>query len=355
VDILEYFLNFKPKGGGYFPRKLQLPTRGSFSLYGARGVGKTTLLLEYLRDLNEDNWIYIDAQDPTFALEDIDTKSIEEFCKEESISTLAIDHYYDGFLEYIPDIDRVILCSSSKPKIANFPSFELFGLDYEEFIAFNRSLSSSFSRFLKMGTLPISAISQNPENSPLRMRELFYEKFNDQESRLLLILARFQCKRVSAHQIYNSAKEFFRVSKDWIYATLKEFERERIIFFIPELNSRAKKLILYDFILSRYLNKRQPFQITFDAMIALALIKHRADFNSVGAFGYKIEDELISPSAFESEEVFWRRAQSRYSDFISIGIKRVTIVTVSNRYSFSIGKIEFEALPFYEWTLIDDG
>jgi len=357
MNILDSFYDLKPQNDLFHPRKLRLPESGSFALFGARATGKTALLLEWVRRRPPESWIYLDAQDPVFALEDIDAEMLEAYLRDEGIRTLIIDHWYPGFLERLPGAEELILAARTLPEEFPLPRYELFPLDYEEFLGFDKGHSPTltFNRFLKVGTLP--ALSRTPPASvTLRLRSLFYEMFDDQESRLLLILARFQGRRATAHQIYTAAREYFRISKDWTYAALKRFEEEKILCFIPEAEGKGKKLLLYDFLLTRYLNKRQPFPVTFDAMVALALIKHGFPFASLGPLGYRLEgrDEIILPSPFESEEQFWKRAQNRYGAFRKQGVKRVTVVSVSNRYHFTIGTIEFEALPFYEWSILNE-
>jgi predicted AAA+ superfamily ATPase len=358
MDILDYFLDLKPMPDPYFPRKLHLPEDGSFFLYGARATGKTSLILNHLQHYPPDSWLYLDAQDPAFALEDIDVNLLEDFLREEEISLLVIDHWYPGFLERLPQNVRLILVSRLRDPSLPLDSYELFPLDYEEFLSFDKSAApiQAFNHFIKVGTLPSLAL-ESPTSAILRMRELFYAMFDDQESRLLLILARFQGRRISAHQIYTTAREYFRISKDWTYATLKRFEEEKLIFLLPDLHKGpGKKLILYDFVFTRYLNKYQPFPATFDAMVALALIKHARPFVVAGSLGYRLSDheELIVPSPFEGSDQFWKRAQQRYTEFKETGAKKMWIVTVSNRYKFRIGAIEFEAIPFYEWSIINE-
>ena len=358
MDILEYFLDLKPRNEVFHPRKLRLPATDSFVLYGARSTGKTALILEYLKQFETREWLYLDAQDPTFALEDIDVDQLEDFLREETIRTLVIDHWYPEFLERLPRCEQLILVSRSSEPDISLPHYELFPLDYEEFLGFDRSHSPTlaFNHFLKLGTLPALGRT-TPASAVLRLRELFYEMFDDAESRLLLILARFQGRRVTAHQIYTTAREYFRISKDWTYATLKRFEEEKLIFFIPDLHrGSGKKLILYDFILTRYLNKHQPFPATFDAMVALALIKHTLPFRAAGTLGYLLDGrkELILPSPFEGEEQFWQRAQKLYGEFRKLGVEKIWIVTVSNRFRFNLGEIEFEGLPFYEWSIVNE-
>jgi predicted AAA+ superfamily ATPase len=79
MSLLESFFNNHVENSRFFPRKVSLPDTGSYHLYGARGVGKTTLVIESLQSLPEDSWLYIDCQDPVFALEDIDDVLLDAF------------------------------------------------------------------------------------------------------------------------------------------------------------------------------------------------------------------------------------------------------------------------------------
>ncbi len=358
MNILEYFLNLKPKNELFYPRKLRLPKKESFYLYGARATGKSTLILEYLNQQEELKWLYIDAQDPNFVLEDIDVVELEIFLKEESINTLVIDHWYPTFLERLPKSNQLIIVSRQSYDYLKASQYELFPLDYEEFLGFDRTHSPTlaFKHFLKLGTLPTLAKSTSNSVS-LQLRRVFYEYFDENQSRLLIILARFQGRRVSVHQIYTTAREYFKISKDWLYSTIKDFEKEKIIFFIT-YNERGtgKKLILYDFVLTQYLNKHQPFFISFDSMVALTLIKHSFNFKVIGGMGYYIPNryEIVIPSAFENEEQFWIKAQKHYREFKRAKVSKVWVVTVSNIYSFTIDDIYFEAIPFFEWSIVNE-
>jgi len=357
VRLLEYFQELSPQNSFFRDRKLQLPEDISFVLTGARGAGKTALILAYLNELPENIWLYIDCQDPIFALEDIDSNTLERFIKEEQIETLVLDHYYEGFLEYLPGCFQLVLVSRETLLAANMPTYTLYPLDYEEFLSFDRgsSPSSSFNRFLKAGTLPVVTGVSLPALSQ-EMRSFFYASFSEDESRLMLILARYQGHRVTTHQLYNYAKEYFRISKDWVYRTIKRFTEEGLILFVKDTEGKgARKMILYDFALSKYLSKSQPFPITFDAIMVLALFKHAIPFRALGIHGYLIHDgELLVPSAFENEESFWQKAYNKIHLYQKHHIHKITIVTVSNQYSFTLNGILFEAMPFYEWSILNE-
>ena len=357
MHLLQYFWELSPQNTLYRERKLRLPDDISFLLTGARGTGKTSLILSYLSELPEDIWIYIDCQDPIFALEDIDSGALASFIKKEEIETVVLDHYYEGFLEYLPHCFQLILVSREIFPTIALPTYTLYPLDYEEFLSFDRgsSPSSSFNRFLKAGSLPV-ATDVNLLSLSQQMRSFFYGSFDEDESRLMLILARYQGHHVTTHQLYNYAKEYFRISKDWVYRTIKRFTNEGLILFVEDIqNKGARKMILYDFALSKYLSKSQPFPITFDAIVVLALFKHDIPFKSLGIHGYLIhKNELIIPSAFENEENFWQKSYNKIHLYQKHHIQKITVITVSNQYGFALNDIVFEAMPFYEWSILNE-
>ena len=356
MHLIETFYNIPVQNTVFYPRKLALPSEGSFHLHGARGVGKSHLVIEYLQGLPDESWLYLDCQDPIFALEDIDSTHLEAFVREEAITTLVLDHYYDGFLETLPAVPQLIVITRMPMPTLALRSLELFGLDYEEFLSFDRdhSPTHSFNRFLKVGTLP--AMAQRELTAlDTTLRPFFYASFDEDESRLMLILARYSGHRVTTHQLYTYAKEFFRISKDRVYRTVKRFEEEKLIFFVNDIEGKgARKMILYDYALARYLSKEQPFAVTFDSLIALALIKHGFDFVTLGNRGYLMGEELILPSAFDDEKMAWKNAYGRMSLYRKHAVAHVWLVTISNRYQFELGGIVFEGIPFFEWSIVNE-
>jgi predicted AAA+ superfamily ATPase len=354
MEILDAFFNERIRNRRFHQRKITLPEEGSFWLYGARGTGKTVLIIDYLQTRADGTWLYIDCQDPTFALEDISVEDLESFAQSETIRTIVLDHYYDGFLARLPRISQCIVVSRDAPCMG-MDGYELFGLDYEEFLAFGSdpTPARSFNRFLKVGTLPALAREESATLPPT-MRQFFWGAFSEDESRLMLILARFQGRRVTANRLYTYARESFRISKDWLYRTLKAFEAEKILFFIDDpLTKGGRKMFVYDYALAAYLHRGQSFGITFESMIVLALIKHRIPFVALGNYGYRLSnDHLVVPSPFVAEEAAWRTAYEQLRAYRKHGIRRVTLVTVSNHYRFVLGGITFEGIGFYAWSIV---
>jgi len=352
MTILDYFYTNPPSLEEYFPRKLPYP-KGSFFLQGARGVGKSSYIINYLQQFDKKSFLYIDAQDPAFILEELAVEVLEEFIKEEKIEILVIDHYYEGFLEYFPSVKKLILISSQNLETP-LEKIRLYPLDFEEFLNFTKSslVTFAFNLYSKRGSLPSLAMSRNIQS---KAKSFFFEKFEIQEGKVLLVLSLFHTKVATANQIFKKAKEYFRISKDWLYKTIKEFEQEGIIYQIPMQDGGfGKKVILYDFSFAKYLNKYMPFIYIFDAMVANALIKKEKRLIALTSpLGYIVnEKELILIMPFDNEEQAWIKIQNSFSTFK--GFQEVKIVTNSNSFSFRIKDINFVATPFYEWATVQD-
>jgi len=356
MQLLEYYQNQRVTTENYVPRKCQLPLNGDINLHGVRGAGKTTIVLDLMNEEDEETTLYIDLEDPNLIFNTISTLSLQQYIDREGISLLILDHYNEGYLPSFPNVERLIILSRIPLANKDLNPVELFPLDYEEFLAFEPSAaqSSGFNHFLRSGTLPLLARSQKTNTQA--MKTFLQSSFDEHEQKLLLILAQHHTKHLTTHQIYTFAKEKFKVSKDWLYKTMKLFTQEKLVLFIEDRYQKSgKKMLLFDFAFAKYLTIGQPFIMQFDSMIALSLMKHHIDVQTLGIHGYvTAKDELIIPAPFESEESLWVKSQSKFSIYKKYGIKKVTIVTVANAYEYDIEKLHFEALPFDEWSIVSD-
>jgi len=356
MDILEYFHEPHHQNDKYVYRKTEIPLTGDINLFGVRGAGKSTIVIEHIQEEDEETTLYIDMEDPNLIFGEITPLSLQRYIDKNDITLLVIDHYEAGHLERFPNVDRLIVISRIPLEDEQFTPLELFPLDYEEFLAFESSTSSTnaFNHFLKSGTLP--ALAKYYRSTTLQMKQFWQSHFTPNEQNLLLILAQHHTKHLTTHQIYTFAKEKFKVSKDWLYKTIKEYTDEKLIIFINDRYQKGgKKMILFDFAFAKYLTTGQPFITQFDTMVALAMVKHGIEFETLGIHGYITkEDELIIPSPFESEDSLWAKSQSKFSLYKQHGVKKITVVTVANSYEYDIEKLHFEAIPFYEWTVLHD-
>ncbi|WP_223898914.1 AAA family ATPase [Sulfurovum sp. TSL1] len=355
MELLEYYQNQRYATVNYVPRKCQLPLKGDINLYGARGAGKTTMILDLIQEEEEETTLYIDMEDPNLIFNRLTTLALQQYIDRVGIVLLILDHYTEGYLPSFPNVERLIVLSRLPLHHKDLIPVELFPLDYEEFLAFESttSQSSGFNHFLRSGTLPMMARSQ--KNHIHVMKNFFKSAFDTNEQKLLLVLAQHHTKHLTTHQIYTFAKEKFKVSKDWLYRTMKLFTEEKLVLFIEDRYQKSgKKMLIFDFAFAKYLTLGQPFILQFETMIALALMKHGIEVETLGIHGYVTKNnELIIPAPFESEESLWVKSQSKFSIYKKYGIKKVTIVTVANTYEYHIEKLYFEAIPFNEWSVIN--
>jgi len=356
MRLLDYYQEHPPVASHYLPRKLELPDQNHINLHGVRGSGKSALVIDYLEEMDHETLLYIDCEDPNLAFVTIDIQEMQEYIWESSIELLVIDHYDSSIVDMIPQVERAIIISRVALGLDGFEEIELFPLDYEEFLAFERGLSptNSFNHFLKLGTLPM--MSKSTYTTNIELKSFLYSRFTKQERQLFILLSILQTRHLTIHQIYTVAKDRFKISKDWLYRAMREFQDEGVVYSIDDIDQKSsKKLILFDFALSKYCTTDQPFGTKFDTIISLALIKHKRDIKTLSIYGYLTKyGELIVSAPFESEESIWKKSHNRFAIYKKYDIKTVTIVTVANSYNYQIENIEFKALPFYEWSILNE-
>jgi len=357
MQLLEYFYDRNNEINTYHERKFSIPKSNKILIYGSPASGKTSLIFDYLMAFDSEDVLYIDFRDPKFQFRDIMEEDVEGFMQSNKIEILVLDHYEHEYFEEFPITKQLIIISDKFYDYGNdFKIMEIPLLDYEEFFSFQKYSSEKqvFNLFLRQGTLPNLAIGIAPKEQ--LFQQFIRSHFNQSELKLLNILAHFNGSTVTTFQLYTYAKERYKISKDLIYKQIKELTSRGVISFIPDIiNPTNKKLLFFDFALAKYLTLTQSFPKQFDTMIALSLIKHKIDFKAFGITGYLTQrDILIVPASFESEESFWKKAHSKFSIYKRNGVKKVYIVTVATQYEFEIENILFEALPFYEWVVIND-
>jgi hypothetical protein len=357
MQLLEYFYDRNNEITTYHQRKFNLPNTSKILLYGSPASGKTSMVLDHLMNHDSESSLYIDFQDPKFQFRDIMEEDINGFIDANEIDLLILDHYLHDYFEILPTVKKLIIVSDIYYDYGQAStSLHLPLLDYEEFFSFQKRGTETqiFNLFLKLGTLPQLAIPSAPKEQ--LFQNFIRSHFNESEQKLLNVLAYFNGATVSTFQLYTHAKERYKISKDLIYKQIKIFQERGVITFISDAhNSSSKKLLFFDFALAKYLTLSQGFPRQFDTMVALSLHKHNIQFKALGSSGYVTEEKhLISPAPFESEESFWKKSHNKFTLYKKSSITKVYIITVTSHYNFRIENIEFEALPFYEWVVIND-
>ncbi len=355
MNLLEYCYLNRPKNDFFAPRKAQLDQNPLINLYGVRGSGKTSFVLDWLDSLDEGS-LYIDMSDPKMLFEAFTLKSLQRYIQEKEIKTVVLDHYDVAFFSTLPTCDRLIIITRIQAEIKSATAIRLHTIDYEEFLGFetNVSQTNGFSHFFKMGSVP--ALLKSNRSTQLLAKDFLLCRFDPQEIRLLSLLAIHNTKELTINQIYTYAKKTFKISKDWLYKKIDEFLQEGIVYFIEDISKKgSKRVVLYDITLSSYLTTELNFGIHFESLVLLTLLKRDNEIYALNANGYIIHfDKLIIPAPFESEDSVWVKTQKIFSDIKKSSIKRVEIVTVSNNYRYTIEDVVFEALPYYEWSIVEE-
>ena len=357
MQLLEYFYDRNNELSVYYPRKLTISGANKLLIYGSPNSGKSSLALDYLMKYESEEILYLDFLDPKFQFRDMMEEDIEGFIYANEIKVVVLDHYVHDYFEIFPLVKKLIIISDRFYDYGDeFEYMELPLLDYEEFFSFQKRGSESqiFNYFLRQGTLPLLASQSIPKEQ--LFQTFIQSHFGNSEQKLLAILAHFNTSTVTTHQLYTHAKDRYKISKDLIYRQIKEFKERGIITFISFYNMpNSKKLIFFDFALAKYLTLTQNFPKQFETMVALSLIKHKVPIKAFSSTGYITDKKyLVIPAPFESEEVFWKKSYKKFSSYKKAKIKKVYIVTVTLQYNFKIEDMEFEALPFYEWVVIND-
>lgn len=357
MDILDYFYNKSYSHINFFPRKYLIEKGAKTLIYGVPSCGKTYIVLDYLNSLEEGDALYIDLQDPKLKFNQIAVEDIERFISKNGIKTLILDHYIPNQFIKFPAVDELIVVSNiPSDEFNSFNRLRVSYLDYEEFFSFQKKNSQKyiFNLFLKRGTIVQLAVDLNRPKEEL-LKNFLRVNFSELERNLLIVLSHFNSLNVTPYHIYTYAKRYFKISKDSVYKKIREFLDRGIIFFIEDrLNRGSKRLILCDFALANYLSLSQKFLKQFDSMVAISLIKHNIKFNSFDNLGYLTSNGvLVIPAPFDSRDTIYSRFKSNLSPYIRYGIESICIVTVSLQYELYIDGIYFEAMPFYEWVLIN--
>lgn len=357
MKLLEYFYERNNDLGFFHQRKFNIPNDDKVHIYGSPGGGKSFLVLDYMMTFNTQEILYIDFNDPKLYFIHISVEELNRFIVENKIKILILDHYEHSYFKRLPSSNRLIIVSDIMNDYdEDFQTLEVPLLDYEEFFSFQKKGNETqiFNLFFKQGTLPALAVTHYLKEEVFQ--NFLKNHFSESEIKLLCVLAYFNGKTVTTFQLYTYAKERYKISKDQIYKQIKQFQTQKVIHFIEDtLNLTTKKLLFYDFALAKHLSLNQSFFIQFDTMLALSLIKHNIHFKTFGQSAYLTEKNiLIYPAPFENEENFLKKAYNRLSHFQQANIVKISIVTINTHYKFKIENIEFEALPFYEWVVIND-
>lgn len=352
MNILESLYENKINFPTLYDRKVSITSKKTF-LYGPKLVGKTSIIWNYLKVIEED-YLYIDLDD--FRYEKEELFNIESFLEKNKIKICVIENYTEGFP--IPNVEEIILSSIYYIPLENFTPLKVMPLDFEEYLLFDtkhQNTTNSFNSFLKYGNIP-EIIEYKDYKKSIRNKELI--KLYDRNINIIEILKlciKSSGELKSPFWLFNILKKKMKISKDFFYKTIKELENNHTIILCPKYNQpkAVKKIFSFNFALIDIVSSKKNFANLFANMIFLELFNQNQPIYYLDYIDFYTPHNntiLISLPFYNSNSI--SKIIPKLLKYIEeYNIYKVTIVTISNFDTIFIDTIEAQIIPFYEWAL----
>lgn len=351
MNILENLYQNPPKSREFLERKIRI--EGSkILLKGANGSGKSSLILNHLNKF--DNFLYIDLDDVrNFG---IDFNNLNEFIKAKNIKALAIENLKSKI--ELPNCDNIIISTDiNSLYIDEFEEFEIFGLDYEEFILFyrkNYEARTLFSHFLIRGNLAFSPFISEFETTAFLQKHIKASK-GDLNSKILANIANFIHQPLNSFKIYKTLKTHMKLSKNKLYQNITNLEDQNLIKTISHINDNIalKRVYFSNFALKSALSLHKDPKTTIANMVFCELLKLKKEIKYSNQIDFIIPNInygiLILP--FLPSELAILKAKKLSNHCNDLGLKKVDIISNSQSQVAKFEKITYNVMPFWQWAV----
>jgi uncharacterized protein len=326
----------------------------SIHLYGGALSGKTQLVKSYLLTHKKSTYLYIDLDDIRIDTYELN-KAIFTFCAQNDIHILVLDNYKDTF--QLPQLRQVITVSRAPLLHNEKKQQQLFPLDFEEFLAFEKRFDDTvLSHFLQLGGFSVL------RGIPLDSRMLYIQHYfrsilTPAEFILLQTIAEYAGRKLSVFQIYQKLKLTQKISKDTLY---KDFETMQIQNYFLTLEKfehlRApKKVYLGDIVFKHALSSKKNFAALFENTVFLELFKAGEElfYSEKIEFYLPKKNKIILCIPFADERTVFKRIESIEAFIASYQVQVIECVTMNKNASLSHPFSRIEILPFTQWALSD--
>ncbi len=349
-SLLDEYYRYDLHNAGYIERKKSIREE-SIAIYGVTQSGKTSLIKHYLLSQKKSTYLYIDCRDIRLEINEFNS-ALEPFCKEQKISILALDNYYDAITLF--DIEQLIL-SCETPLEVPFEAFHLNLLDYEEFLAFEQKYdSTALSHFLQLGGFPSMHRIPSEERS-LYLQKVFQNALDETELAILLQATKMTTQKVSAHNLYERLKLERKISKDKLYIHLQSLLDRRYLYGLEKYNhpSAVKKLYVCDIAIKHALTLQKHFGRIFENLIFMELIKHNIECYYEEGIDFYLPSraQIILAIPFENEHSLFKRVEALEAFIITHDVQEVIVITMNLESALSHPIARIEMIPFSQWAL----
>lgn len=355
MHLLDYFYEQNFSKIKLNSRKVVIDDSDTF-LYGVVGCGKTHIIYDFLLSKQREKYLYLDFSNEKF--EDIDAWKIELFIKNNNIELLVLDGYDFRYLK-LPEVKQTVILSNrlqTHKSMKNFKKQEIFPLDFEEFIAYSKKSSQAeqlFDRFMTNGNLPEFC---NTEYNIDKKKQKFIKSCFSNHMKYLLFVEtiKYQSSKVSKLKIFNDLKSKVKVSKDFVYETLEEFESSLMLRKLPSLEKKnIFKYFLFDFSLKSNFFLQKGFNHHFENMVFLKLYREYGDVYFTSLFDFIVPKEKCAflVISFSAISVIKRRIKNIVKKTSCTEVENIKIITINTSAIFMDSKIRVEVIPFYVWAV----
>lgn len=351
MNILENLYQNPPKSREFLERKISI-NGFKILIKGTNGSGKSSLILNHLNKF--DNFLYIDLDDVrNFG---IDFNNLNEFIKAKNIKALAIENLKSKI--ELPNCDNIIISSDlNSLHIDEFEEFEIFGLDYEEFILFyrkNYEARTLFSHFLIRGNLAFSPFISEFETTAFLQKHIKASK-GDLNSKILANIANFIHQPLNSFKIYKTLKTHMKLSKDKLYQNITDLEDQNLIKTISHINDNIalKRVYFSNFALKSALSLHKDPKTTIANMVFCELLKLKKEIKYSNQIDFIIPNInygiLILPFLPSELAILKAKKLSNYCN--DLGLKKVDIISNSQSQIAKFEKITYNVMPFWQWAI----
>ncbi|MDR3162993.1 MAG: hypothetical protein LBT81_03955 [Helicobacteraceae bacterium] len=338
MEALSHLFAVKFKRQDILPRKAS-PRGDRVAIYGAPRSGKTSLLLSGAQN---EPFLYIDLEDRRVSIEALN-RELPAFAESNGIAFLAVDNY-DRQLILPKNLSRIWIAQNEKRDLHGFKPHRIAPFDFEEFLAVSKNPDPgiTFNEFLRGGAL------FEPHDEPQRtvaLRRLL-EMIAKRRLPVMEFMVLHSADRLTPHQVYGALKKKVKISKDTLYAFLREALDREILFTAQKWNSANApvKFYAFDHALRDGVTFDKSLLKTFETMIALEMFKH----NETVCYDDGIDLFLPEGAAaviaapFITKETMIERTKR-----IAHKVKRIEFVTMGFEAQYKTA----EAAPFWDWAL----
>ncbi len=352
LSQLEILYDYEPKKLDYIDRKVQITQKKSIITAPPKS-GVTYLIYSHLMQYNKDSYLYIDFNDSRIVGKLIKS-NLQNFIVEKNIKLLIMENFDFSF--EIPKCDEIIITTDKYKKLDGFESINFYPLDFEEYIAFDKThskIENIFNSFANSGTYPFIALSNEVDKIKYLQHLLSLMTKDKKQLAILKAFSFYQAQSVSLYQIFNKLKSDIIISKDLFYDLVEDLKEKQIILFLEKYNypKASKKLFFIDFALKNALSFEKDFLKRLENIVYLEMYKRDKTLYYTDEIDFYLPEEnygiLVIP--FLPPVLLKNKIIKRKKAFKKLGIKNIYIISLGNEDEFENDGIRYEIIPFWNW------